>query len=214
VGRGVAVVLLAVLVAPPAAAAEGAWFGVSGSGGWIKPDADLADYRRDVRPGAAWGLEGRAGRGAWALGLRALTATSPQDLGPIGAGASPVVTDVRTSRYELVARRRVARFGGQEFVATASGGRARIAFDPGAVAVDDGTGGTLVVALDPVSTWTWGAGVAVERPLVASWRAGLEGDFGRYAMDTAHRAGETIVRERTAFTDWSVRIVLGWNTAH
>ncbi len=204
---------LVAVVPEVACAAEGTWFGVAGSGGWIKPDADLADYRRDVRPHAAWGLEGRVGRGPWTLGLRGLTAASPQDLGPIGAGGSAVVTDVRTTRLELVGRRRIARLGGQSFAATASAGRARVAIDPGTVAVDDGMGGAIVVALAPVESWSWGAGLAVERGLSASWTAGVEGDFGRYAMDTAHRAGDEIVRESTTFTDWGVRLVLGWNTA-
>jgi len=112
-----------------------------------------------------------------------------------------------------VGRRRIVQLGGQSLAASASAGRARVAFDPGTVAVDDGAGGAIAVTLAPVESWSWGAGLAVERPLSASWSAGVEGDFGRYAMDTAHRAGEEIVREETAFTDWGVRLVLGWNTA-
>lgn len=201
------------LCASGAHASESSWFGVVGSGGVLVPDPDLADFRRDVRPSSAWGLEARTGRGPWALGLRALTGSSAQDLGPIGAGGTNVAVDARTSRYELVARRHVTSFAGQALSFAASGGRARVAFDPGTVAVDDGAGGAIPVELAPVTNWTWGVGLALERALAPAWSAGLEADVATSRMDTAHRAGDAIVLESRSFTDVGVRVTLGWNTA-
>lgn len=206
--------LALLLVAGPAAAAPLPWFGVTGGAGWVAPDGDLADYGRDVRPGGALGLEGRAGLGPWTLGLRGVTGARPQDLGPIGAGGTSLSTDARTTRLELVGRRQVARLAGQTLALAASAGRARVSFDPGSVVIDDGSGGTLDVTLAPVSAWTVGGGVAIERALGPTWTAGVEADASRLAMDTAHRVGDEIVTERTAFTDWSVRVTLGWNTPH
>lgn len=196
-------VLGAVALATPAVAGT---FAVGASGGWVKPDAGLADYQWDTRPGAAWGASARAERGAWGAGLRLLRGRSTQDVGTAAPAA------VHTTRAELVGRRRVARVLGQEVALTASAGRMRLAYDPDRVTID-GAGGPMTVELAPVGSWTAGLGLAIERAVSGRLVAGIEADGVRYGFDTAHRAGDTIVRERTAFTDWGARITLAWRSA-
>jgi hypothetical protein len=199
-------VLAGLLAATPAFAVDEFWLGASG--GWIKPDGALANFGWDRRPLGSWGLEARADESGWGLGLRMLSGRTTQAVGAGGITAAAV----RTTRWELVGRRQVARALGTEIALTGSAGRILLSYDPDRVTVDGGSG-PIEVELAPVGTWALGGGVAVERTVSRRLVVGLAADGARYALDTAHRAGDTVVRERTAFTDWGARVTLAWRSA-
>jgi len=64
------------------------------------------------------------------------------------------------------------------------------------------------VALEPVSTWNAGAGIAARRVIAGPWSAGLELEGRVFPVEAAHRNADTIVTGRETFGDWSARLEL------
>lgn len=182
------------------------WLAVGLLGGLSLPDARFSDYRWNVDPRAAWGVETLTGAGRFAAGLRVSSSRTTQTIG-IPDPASTAA--VRSTAVELVAHGTVVSLAGFDLAATASGGRLHLGWDPDHV--EGSVGGTPVSAdLAPVDTWTAGGGLAVTRRLPGPWRAGLGLDRRFYSMETAHRSGASIVTGTQTFGDWNARVELQW----
>ena len=197
---------IALLASPGAARAQGPSLTAALLGGVARPDAALADYQWDTRPKFTAGAEAIATLGPWGAGLRYTRSSTTQEL---GSASSTPTARVATRAYELVARRRVAAFGGQSLFADAAIGRTRLSYAPDHVQID--AGGTPVdVALDPVAAWSWGGGIGAQRALGRAMVLGLEVGYRSFAMDAAHTSGGAVVIERRTFAEWSTRFTLGW----
>lgn len=186
--------------APPAAR----WVSLGLLAGSAQPVGAMADYQWDVRPHAAWGVQVLAGSGPFAAGARYWHGSTTQGLGGLAGVADPAV---RTGSLELLARARVVRWRNVELAATASGGRLAMTWDPGQLTVETG-GGPVTVDFVPLHEWVAGGGMAVTVPLGRGWTWGIETERRLFALDTAHRIGNTVSFERTTFGDWNVRAAL------
>jgi len=192
--------------APPGAARASSprWVALSLLGGTAQPVSKLADYQWDVHPHAGWGAQALIGRGGLSVGTRLWRSGTTQALGLAGT-PDPHVS---TTSLELVTRARVAHWRAVECVALASGGRLAIRYQPDQLTID--TGGTPVtVALEPVSSWIAGAGLALRAPLADGWAVGMEAERRVWALDTAHRSGSAVTFARETFGDWQMRFELG-----
>ncbi|MCC6650700.1 MAG: hypothetical protein IT348_06085 [Candidatus Eisenbacteria bacterium] len=204
---GIAAAMLATLAFLPftpapavSAEGEGAWMSAGVTGGAALPDGDLANYRWDTRPNAAWGVMALAGRGRFAAGARASRWSTTQQV-----SQSPAMSAaVRNTTIEAVGRARIARVLGMPVAAGVSAGRLALDYRPGAVEVP----GAGTVALEPVREWIAGAGLSVQQSLPHGWSAGLSLDREFHSLDTAHRRGEEIVYGRESFGTWNARFEL------
>ena len=179
------------------------WVSLSLLAGSAQPIAGMADYQWDVRPHAAWGAEVLAGTGPFSTGVRWWRAGTTQGLGLVGV-ENPAV---HTSSIELVTRARVAHWRVVQLLATASGGRLAITYQPDRLTVD--AGGTPVeVALAPLHEWIGGAGLALSAPLAGGWTWGVETERRMFSLETAHRSGSSVTLARETFGDWSARAAL------
>ncbi len=198
-----ALVLLAATAMPAAAGAR--WASLSLLAGTTAFDAHLADYQWDVAPRAAWGVQALAGVGPLSAGVRLWRAASTQEL-DLGGVADP---RVHATSLELVTRARVWSAWGNDVLATASAGRLHLGWSPDEVVVSpSGSGSDVTAHFAPVHEWTGGAGAAVERALPGQWRAGVQVERRVFGLDTAHRAGATVVMDRESFGEWSARLEL------
>jgi hypothetical protein len=173
------------------------WLSLGLLTGADKPDARLANYQWNTTPHAAWGAQALVGVGRLAGGLRVWTTGTTQQLDPAAAA------DVRSTSVELVGQARVASLGIADLVAVASAGRVHMGYHPDQVTIAGST-----VDLRPIDEWIGGGGLAMRRTLIAGWSLGLEVDYRRFALDTAHQQGGTVVQARESFNDWSARFEL------
>ncbi|MBI1795907.1 MAG: hypothetical protein HYR74_02535 [Candidatus Eisenbacteria bacterium] len=187
--------------AVPAAAGAAPWLAAGLTSGIERPDLRLGDYQWSTTPHGAFGASLLAGMGRFAAGLRVSTTRTTQTIDPTTSSA------VRATRIELVGEARVAAFLGTALMLDAGGGRLHLGYSPDRVTIDTGAGPTTV-DLRPIDTWTGSAGLTLRRALAGGWSAGLGCDIHRYAIDTAHREGATIVEQRQSFTNWSARFEL------
>lgn len=194
-----------VLAASPARAEAGTWLSAGVLAGTTRFDAHLADYQWDLSPRAAWGAEVLAGSGPLAGGVRVWRSGSQQQLALDGV-PNP---DVAATSVELVARARVARPLGVDVSLAGGAGRLVLGFSPDRLVLPTSGGGAPIeVTLAPVHEWTGTAGVALERAIAGPWRAGLNVERRMFGLDTAHRAGTTVVMKRESFGEWSARFSL------
>ncbi len=85
----------------------------------------------------------------------------------------------------------------------------QLGWSPDEVVVSpSGSGSEVTKRFAPVHEWTGGAGAAVERALPGPWRAGVQVERRVFGLDTAHRAGATVVMDRESFGEWSARLEL------
>jgi len=174
-------------------------------GGTTLWDPKLDDYQWEVAPRAAYGAQARARLGRFGAGLRVWQNATTQRLGDPGT-PSP---QVRTTSLELIGQGRVASVLGTRLLATASAGRIHLGYHPDHVTFDT-PGGPIAVELSPVSTWSAGGGLALERALADRWLASVSVDRQMFALDTAHRNGNTIETRRETFGDWNARLGVEW----
>lgn len=177
---------------------------LSGSTSW---DGTLSNYQWDVRPQAAWGAAVRAGRGRFGLGARLWTTSTTQGLGAPGL---PVTPRVRATSWEVTGEARVLDVVGLPLLATASGGRLHLGYDPEHLSVDPGTGTPIDIDFRPIDEWTGGFGLATRHALRGPWMAGLAVEREVFALDAAHRNGDIVTAGRESFGNWSARLELGW----
>ena len=182
------------------------WLAVGLLGGLALPDSRFADYRWNVDPRAAWGVEMLAGRGRLAAGLRVAGSRTTQTIGLPDPASTAAV---RSTSFELVARGTIVSLAGFDLATTAGGGRLHMGWAPDHVEAT--VGGTPVsVDLAPVDTWMAGGGFALTRDLPGPWRAGLGLERRFFSMETAHRSGSSIVTGTQTFGDWNARVELQW----
>lgn len=202
---------LAVLPGPAGAdapASERAWLSIGALGGVTLFDSHLADYQWDTSPQNAWGAQVLAGRGRFAAGVRTWRTQTTQALGLQDVASDPVV---RSSRWELVGRARVARAGATDLLVTTGAGRLFVRYSPERVESDPyQTGTPIVIELAPIAAWVGGFGVAARRPLGPRFGVGAEIEQRFFGWDAAYRSGGTIVNRRERFGEWSARLELSW----
>ena len=185
---------------------SGAWFSLGLLTGTTQFDAGLADYQWNVTPRMGWGARALVGRGRFATGLRLWRASSTQAIGDLGRAP-----DVHATSWELVGEGRLAEVLGTQVLATAGAGRLRLGYDPDRITIQPpGPVSPIVVDLAPVETWIGGGGLALRRVVAPAWTVGLGLDARVFTIDTAHRAGDSIVYTRESFGDWSARCELAW----
>jgi hypothetical protein len=163
----------------------------------------MADYQWDVRPHAAWGAQLLVGSGSFAAGARFWRGGTTQNLGLTG------ITDpaVHATSLELIGRARLVQWRSVQCMATASGGRLALTYDPERVTVVAG-GTPIAVEFIPLHEWVGGAGLALRLPLGAGWQWGIESERRLFSLDTSHRSGAAVVQARERFGDWSARLEL------
>lgn len=186
---------------PAAAAARvsaGPW------GGVLLLDPHLADYRWETDPRPVWGAAGIASAGRLAGGARIWRATTRQATGIPG--------DTRTFGVSLTGIEGTGEItllslAGFRMAATGSAGVIRFAWSPRQLTIDDAIlGEPVVVTADPIHEASFGAGVALRRPL--PWGLEAAGSLTRirFGLDTSHRRGAEIVEERETFGSWTARV--------
>jgi len=164
-------------------------------------DTGLADYQWNTAPRFGWGVLGLVGRGRLAAGLELWRVGTTQAIGDLGP--APEVT---ATSAELVGELRLVEHWGTGLWLRGHGGLLRLGYHPDRIAIQPpGPVSPIAVDLAPVNTWTAGAGVAFRRALSERWTLGLGVDARRFAIDTAHRAGNEVVYAHETFGDWSAR---------
>jgi hypothetical protein len=196
------------LAATPALAWPGAgtgpWLAVGLASGSTRFDSHLRDFQWDLAPRAAWGASVTAGLGPADVSLRAWSSAASQVL---GASVTPASAAVHVHTYDVAGELAIARAAGVTLLGRATAGRVVLSYAPDQAAVDTGTG-TTTVGLAPVHAWSAGGGLALRRPLPGGFAVALAAERAGFSMDTAHRAGATIVTARDAFANWSGRLEL------
>lgn len=175
------------------------------TGGALAPDGDLRDYRWDTTPRTTFGAQAAVVRGAFAAGAHVWMATTTQETGLEGEAAP----DVRLSTAELTGSWRAFTVMSVSLHANASVGRVHLGYHPD-VQTFDVEGIDVTVAFDPVDEWIYGVGLAIRRPIARTLGAGVRFDYHVFGLDTAHRNGDTIERERESFGNWSGRLELSY----
>jgi hypothetical protein len=199
----------AALLAVPAAADP--WqLEVGPMAGAVGLDPALANYRWDTQPSLQSGLETAVGRGNWRLGLRYLRSETTQATGLAGAYADPTV---KLTSAELVVRYVLARPLGVEILAAGHGGWLHLGYTPDRLAFDPGgAAGTVTVEYAPLDEPVLGGGLALQKGFGRHWALALAADASTFALDTSHRRGDEIVRQRERFWNWSARLAVAWRT--
>lgn len=177
------------------------WLSVALLTGSTQFDAGLADYQWNTSPRFGWGVLGAVGRGRWSAGVELWRASTTQSIGSLGPAP-----DVHATSAELVGEARVAERWGTGLWIRGHGGLMHLGYHPNQVEIQPpGPVSPVVVDLDPIRSWTGGAGVALRRGLSDRWALGLGLDARWFAIDTAHRAGTEVVYARETFGAWSAR---------
>jgi hypothetical protein len=196
-------IVLAALGATPAAAQTSVHVGPFA--GTLALDSHLADYRWDTRARAVWGAAGRAEGGPFGAGLRVWRASTRQSTGIPGEDVAP---EVKLTATELIGEARLASLAGFRLIGMGSVGRLHLGYSPDRLLIDDGAGGSIDVAFDPITEWTGGVGLGVRRTVPLGLEASLAVEHGWFRLDTAHRDGSEIVEDRETFGSWTGRVEL------
>jgi hypothetical protein len=84
-----------------------------------------------------------------------------------------------------------------------------IGYSPDHLVLDDlGTGQPITIDLEPITEWQGGLGLGVRRALPGRTTLGIAVERSLFRLDTAHRAGNTVVEQRETFGNWTVRLEL------
>lgn len=174
-------------------------------GGTIVLDQRLRDFRWDTEAHAVLGAAGRAEFGPLGAGVRIWRTQTSQATGIPGSEIRP---DVALTGTDLLGEARLLSVVGFRLLAAGSIGVLHIGYSPDTLLVDDGSGSTVRINYDPISEWTAGVGLGVRRTLVGGLEASVGVDRSWFRLDTTHRAGDEIVRERETFGNWTARVEL------
>ncbi len=183
------------------------WVAAGPAVGGLGLDEDLANYRWDTRPSAQWGGRVLAGRGPFAVGLCAWRAGTSQGTGLPGVEAEP---QVALSALSAVGMVRVATPLGCEVWFGGQAGRLRASWEPGELVVATGGGAPVTVDFDDVDEWCLGFSAEVQRRLGRGLVVAVQAERSTFALETAHRRGDVIERDRDRFSLWSARVQLAW----
>lgn len=206
----VAVLLVALLVAAQDVHAE--WrMGVSAYAGRRVLDEQLDDYRWDVEPAPVLGVEGLARRGRAEFAVAVERSSTQQALGLPGTTVAP-----RVDLTQVALRTRFDFFslGPLHFSAGGGLGRMHLGWQPDAVQVEvEGIAAPLEIEYAPVNTWRREVAIGAEWALTHTLSLGLIGEHSWFELDTAHRAGDTIVDQTETFSSLDFRLHLKWTFA-
>jgi len=169
-------------------------------------DRDLDNYRWDLGPHPTWGLEVRATRGRFGLGLRASRTVTTQATGILGESRRP---DVRLTAFELLGETSLLEWRGTRALLLAQAGRLHLGYDPDVLVLDPGSG-PIEVRYAALDEWTGGVGLGLRHDLAGRATLGLTAERSWFGLDTSHRAGDDIVERRETFGNWTVRASVGW----
>ncbi len=184
------------------------WLAIEPFAGSVRLDPHLGDYLWNVEPRLVWGGQLVAHRGGAGVGARVWRASTAQSSGIPGESIEP---SVRLTAAELVGEWRLLSAWGVGVAAVASGGRLHVGYAPDrATFVPPGSSVAVEVAYEPIDAWTGGAGLALRRPIAARLALGARVERSFFALDTAHRNGESIETRRETFANWSARLELSW----
>ena len=175
-------------------------WGVSPSAGGVLLDSDLDNYRWDVKPHAAWGIEAWAAQGPFELGLVLDRATTRQSTGIPGESFAP---DVRMTTLALRGRYVAGSWWGLEPFTQVQAGRMHMGWSPDGAELDV-LGGTTPVQVnyEPLDTWRLGVGVGIRHWLTSRLALGLQMEHTSFSLETLHRNGDTIEEQRERFGNW------------
>lgn len=207
--RLVSILLALLCVAPAAHADEDGWrldLG-AGVGAWLL-DTDLDDYRWQTTPSTV--VEGHASllRDRWAFGLDLRTTATVQQTGLPGVSQAP---DVDLNMFEAHGAFRALEFFGMELWGRAHAGRMFVRYQPDRLSFDNPTGGAPIeVEFSPIDEWIAGAGLSLRREFAGRFALSGQAMHSVFALDTAHRRNDEIVRERETFQNWSFGIGASW----
>lgn len=208
-----AVVLVSALTAASGAVAQetGHWQLTTSLGaGAVAPDQSLADYRWDTSPASLMAVQAVATRGRWAGGVRLSRWSVIQGTG-LSSAEDIADPTVRLTQYEVVGQFRVARAAGFQLWGTALGGLVDLRYSPESVTIPGpGPDGDITVEFAPLTEPVVGLGLEIRRPFGDSWVTSLTAEGSRFSLETNHRRGDEIVTERTAFTNWGLKLQVGW----
>lgn len=174
-------------------------------------DAELGAYGWDGSTHAVGGAEASIARGAYGGALRVERRGASQSVDLLGEPAS---THVALWSVALVGERSLVTWAGARLAVRACAGRLFASYSPGSLTFAAGDGGAPVeVTFEPWSEWMAGAGLGVGVPLSSQLALGFDLERWYFALDTAHRRDDTIVRSRETFGQWTGRIGLAWRLA-
>ena len=180
------------------------WFSIGLVGGITQLSRSLADYQWNTTARPSWGAQALAGGERCSGGARLWSTHTRQDLGDVAAASSVQVTS-----GELLGECRLGRARGTEILGRASGGWLHVGYHPDQVTFQpSGGGGSIVVDLAPIDTWTAGGGLGLRRPLGPRWSVGMAFEARAFGMETARSVGGTVEVGRETFRDWSARVEL------
>lgn len=187
------------------AVVPGPWVAIGGLTGATQFDGHLADYQWNVTPRAALGLQALAGVGRVGAGLRVSQVRTTEHI----AQASVSDPSVHATRLDLEGRAQLLKTFGLRLDAFGTIGRLHLGYAPNHVTLAAPGGGSgIEVELAPVDTWSSGMGFALRRQVLGDWSAGVELERQQFALDTAHRSGNSIVLQNERFSEWSTRLEL------
>lgn len=183
----------------------GRWGSIGGLTGAAQFDGHLADYQWNVTPRASLGVQALAGVGRVSAGVRVSQSRTTQHI----AQASVSDPSVHATRFDLEGRAQLFKTFGLRLDAFGTIGRLHLGYAPSHVTLAaPGGGSDIEVGLAPVDTWSSGMGFALRRHLPGPWSAGVEIARQQFALDTAHRSGNSIVLQHERFSEWSTRLEL------
>ncbi len=178
------------------------------AGGSMVFDDHLADYGWQSHPGSYRGGELGARHGSWSGGLRVWQTRGLQSLWIDEQDFSP---ELSLTGVELFVGARLIQAWGNELWLGGQLGRLRIAYDPERLSLADlGLGVTDVVEFAPITEWCAGGGLALGRSLGRNLGLNLAADYLGFALDTEHRRGEEILKDRETFGNWRLSLALSW----
>jgi hypothetical protein len=142
------------------------------------------------------GLVTRVGTGRWGAGLRFREWTTEQFTG---------WAEAQSVRVQGLALEATGRFR------IASAGRLFLGYEPEHIALELEPGAEPVtVTFAPIESWLWSLGVGLERPLGSHVVVGAELERDFFTLDTAHRAGSSVVTGEESFGATNLRLTLSW----
>ncbi len=178
------------------------------AGGSMVFDDHLADYGWQSHPGSYRGGELRSRHGAWSGGLQVWRARGLQSLMIEEQDLSP---ELSLTGVDLVIGARLIRAWGNELWLDGQLGRLRIAYDPERLSLADlGLGVTDVVEFAPITEWCAGGRLALGRTLGRNLGLNLAADYLGFALDTVHRRGNEILKDRETFGNWRLSLAVSW----
>lgn len=190
------------------------WLAGSLAAGAVSPDQDLADFRWVTTPASLYAVQAVAGHGRLAGGLRFSRWATTQGTGlPTVPGGQPAGADpeVLLRHVDLIGQVRAISWQGWEVWGTALAGRVRLTYTPDQLTLSNGgTGGDLTVNYEPITETNLGLGLELKRALGRRLSTSLAAERTGFGLETSHRRGAEIVRERQTFNNWNLRLQVAW----